>query len=285
MKTPSKVGEQTSRPDALRFRNPDGDPRGPHFLADATMRGDRPGATFELNGMPPPPGRFWRYSLARLSQLENEGRLVFGPNGRPRVKRYLSEVRNRAAPNTDEEPVDSNQLAANHSVSFIVKRLMAELIRAVAFKPAQLAQVEWRDLERVLGHAFEGLGFDARVTRSARDGGFDIELTCSSDGRSRRFLVEVKHWMGSGKQPWYTIISDFFDVVAKEVDADRGLLLSTTGFSTVTAERRTCVERHKVALGDGNKVISICQEFVRCERGVFIPDPDTLPELLFAGTY
>jgi hypothetical protein len=116
-------------------------PVGPHFLADATMRGDRPGGDLraERHAAAAQAG-FWRYSLARLSQLENEGRLVFGPNGRPRVKRYLSEVRNRAAPNTDEEPVDSNQLAANHSVSFIVKRLMAELIRAVAFKPAQLAQ-------------------------------------------------------------------------------------------------------------------------------------------------
>lgn len=280
----SKDDRYARRGDAARFRNPDHDPRGPYLLIDATTRAERPSLRYELRGFTPPADRAWRFSLERLTQLAEEDRLVFGAGGFPRIKRYLSEVQAPEPPTDAKGLLHAPQDASALSVAFIVKRAMAELIRAVARAPEQLAKVEWRDLERALGEAFERLGFDARVTRPARDGGFDIELTCTNDGRLHRYLVEVKHWMGSGQQPSHGIIAAFFDVVAHDAGVDRGLLLSTTGFSAPTAARRTRIERQKIALGSQDKVIAICQEFVQREDGLLIPDPDELPEMLFAGT-
>lgn len=220
-----------------------------------------------------------------MTQLLKDGRLVFGSRGSVRLKRFLSEVevQQQTEVSRAEQPVLPDNIRL--SVGFIVKKAMAELVKAVAKSPTQLATVEWRDLERVLGQAFEGLGFDTKVTRPARDGGFDIELSCTHEGATRRFLVEVKHWMGCGNRPSRKIVEAFLDVIARDVGVERGLLLSTSGFTATAAQRRSAVEHKKVALGGHEKVIAICQQYVRCESGLFIPDPQLLPELLFAGTF
>lgn len=87
-----------------QYSNPDNDPRGD--WASGNMVGlateeSRPNAHFDLvnpetginYGCPP---RGWRYVPERMSELISEGRILWpeNPEGRPRVKVYLKELRN-----------------------------------------------------------------------------------------------------------------------------------------------------------------------------------------------
>lgn len=52
----------------------------------------------------------------------------------------------------------------------------------VARNPNVLNHLEWRDLERLVAELFDGLGFQARLTPSAKDDGKDVVLTCEVSG-------------------------------------------------------------------------------------------------------
>lgn len=96
---------RTAQQDAL-YKNPDHDPRGPWMSGDSTV-GDG-GPTFSItrpNGsvIPgPPPGRYWSFSEKRLQELDADNRIWWGSdgNGVPRIKRFLSEVRQGRLPQT-----------------------------------------------------------------------------------------------------------------------------------------------------------------------------------------
>lgn len=59
----------------------------------ADLTAAKPGGDtkYEWKGVPPPTGRYWAYSREKMSQMENEGRLVYSDSGRPYMKRYLDE--------------------------------------------------------------------------------------------------------------------------------------------------------------------------------------------------
>ena len=89
------------------YSNRDNDPRGPwqsdNFTASKPYSLgiypiETPGGRV-IEG--PPPGRFWRSSLATLKEMDADNRIWWGPNGTstPRVKRFLSEVKG-AVPRT-----------------------------------------------------------------------------------------------------------------------------------------------------------------------------------------
>ena len=173
-----------------RYHNPDNDPRGPYVLADVTAPFDRATLRYEWHGQFPPAGRSWRYSKKRAETFEAEGRIVLTARGLPSLKRYLSEANSPQAP---KPPVSSK-------LELIVRNAMKALVIAIAENPEYLHDVEWRDLERILREVFETMGFDTKLTRSGKDGGFDLQLQCDESGKQKTFLVEVKHWMGSGKK-------------------------------------------------------------------------------------
>lgn len=77
----------------------------------------------------------------------------------------------------------------------IVRRFMQELARRVADRPQELADVEWRDLERLLFEVFDALGYQARLTRPGKDGGYDLRL----EAEGFVYFVEVKHWFERSK--------------------------------------------------------------------------------------
>jgi adenine-specific DNA-methyltransferase len=95
--TPQRL-PRTEASDSI-YSNPDDDPRGvwlpgdpyankPYSKGLYTMRGPS-GRTFK-----PPPGRYWRVSEEKLRELDQDGRVWWGPTGeaRPSIKRYLAEV-------------------------------------------------------------------------------------------------------------------------------------------------------------------------------------------------
>lgn len=271
------TGPMNSRDFAIdaRYKNPDNDPRGPYFLADVTSPFDRPTLQYEWYGHVPPQGRSWRYTKERAAELEAEGRIVFPSNGGPRLKRYLSE----AASKNNVEP----DVKTPSRLEVIVRAAMKAIPLEIAKNPQCLRDVEWRDLERAMREVFEQLGFETELTRSGKDGGFDLRLECEEDGETQIFLVEVKHWLASGKRPGSEVLSALVDVVAKAGGKTKGLLVSSSGFTGNVLSGRTEVEQHTVRIAGQNKIVSLCQSYLESLEGVWLPTTE-LSEMLLGGS-
>jgi adenine-specific DNA-methyltransferase len=91
-----------------RYKNPDNDPRGPWTSGDFSARNYYGAGTYRITCpsgriIPGPPnGMYWRYSEPNLERLKSESRIWWGKsgNGVPRIKRFLSEVREGTIPDT-----------------------------------------------------------------------------------------------------------------------------------------------------------------------------------------
>ncbi len=177
----------------------------------------------------------------------------------------------------DEQPPDSSGPGYG---AFLLRKTMRSIAEWIARFPKGLGELQWPELERMLREVFEGLGFETRHTPLARDGGFDLELSCMRNGKRATFLVEVKHWTDS--RPGPKVLKTFFDVVVKR-PADAGLLLSSSGFTKETIIGRTKIERQKVRLGDRTKIVTLCQYYVWRGTGDWV-ETRPLPEILFDNT-
>jgi len=91
-----------------RYRNPDGDPRGPWLQGDngSAKSGSEssrwPIVTPSGRSVVPPAGRGWGFSRETFNRALSEGRVYFGRNGdgAPIIKTYLSEVQQGIVPRT-----------------------------------------------------------------------------------------------------------------------------------------------------------------------------------------
>lgn len=103
------------------YSNPDGDERGDWLPGDPYANKPYSRGLYSIKGptgrtFSPPPGRYWRISEERLRELDDEGRIWWGPTGdaRPSIKRYLSEVSD-LVPRTlwKKDAVGSNRTSKN----------------------------------------------------------------------------------------------------------------------------------------------------------------------------
>jgi adenine-specific DNA-methyltransferase len=90
-----------------RYKNPDGDPRGPWTSSDLTVKTyskdyDYVITTPSGRAVRPPRGRCWGMSLDTFNSLVADNRIWFGLQGNnvPRLKRFLSEVKQGLTPCT-----------------------------------------------------------------------------------------------------------------------------------------------------------------------------------------
>jgi len=90
-----------------RYKNPDNDPRGPWTSGDCSVKTysascDYPITTPSGRVVNPPAGYCWRFSKDSLQQMIDDNRIWFGEKGDnvPRVKRFLSEVKQGMTPMT-----------------------------------------------------------------------------------------------------------------------------------------------------------------------------------------
>lgn len=88
-----------------RYQNPDNDPRGPwqsdnFSVGPAIQKNIYEVITPSGNSILPPNGRSWLLSKERFEEFKNENRIWFGVSGGnvPRIKRFLSEVKNTVTP-------------------------------------------------------------------------------------------------------------------------------------------------------------------------------------------
>jgi hypothetical protein len=173
----------------------------------------------------------------------------------------------------DEEP--------ETTVQIIVRTLAEKLCQLIAVNPNALREIEWRDLERVIAEALEGIGFKVELTPPAKDGGKDIILNCIVGNEEQTFYVEVKHWRRGGR-PGLGHVSDFVEVNA--VDSTHGgLFLSSSGFSDIVYGRLGEISKQRVRLGERDKIVSLCQKYVKSIEGFWQPEVP-LPEVLFEET-
>src|SRR5713226_9790200 len=118
------------------YSNPDDDPRGPwassplHVSLTSGQRGAQYARTGTSSGLfpltnvhgeevLPPKGRCWGYSKETIEQLDRDGRIYWGKDGKnqPRLKRYRSELKEGVVPTTvwSYEEVGHNQEAKSEA--------------------------------------------------------------------------------------------------------------------------------------------------------------------------
>ncbi len=91
-----------------RYKNPDNDPRGPWASDNLTARNYYGLGTYSITCPGgrviegPPTGTYWRFSKENLDKLIQDNRVYWGPDGNntPRLKRFLSEVKQGIVPQT-----------------------------------------------------------------------------------------------------------------------------------------------------------------------------------------
>lgn len=91
-----------------RYKNPDNDPRGPWTSSDLAARNRYDAGLYPITCPSgrvidgPPRGRYWAISEANFKALDADGRIWWGADGNnmPRLKRFLSEVKQGITPQT-----------------------------------------------------------------------------------------------------------------------------------------------------------------------------------------
>ena len=117
-----------------RYKNPDNDPRGDWTSGDCSVKtysetGDYPITTPSGRVVNPPAGYCWRFSKESFEKMVKDNRIWFGEDGNnvPRVKRFLSEVKQGTVSKTIfflDEFVD-NQEAKREVKEFNSKHVFA----------------------------------------------------------------------------------------------------------------------------------------------------------------
>lgn len=101
-----------------KYKNPDNDHRGPWQSDNFSVKTFSESGNYEIitpagRKVNPPNGRVWMTSKERYYEMLNDGRIWFGKDGLgvPRIKRFLSEVKQKMPPQTiwDYTEVGHNQ--------------------------------------------------------------------------------------------------------------------------------------------------------------------------------
>ncbi len=103
---PHLIARQQEQND--RYKNPDKDPRGPWTSSDLSARNFYSLGTYAIRGKGgrvisgPPSGRYWSVSQDTFLALDKDNRIWWGKdgNGAPRLKRFLTDVKEGLVPET-----------------------------------------------------------------------------------------------------------------------------------------------------------------------------------------
>lgn len=173
-----------------RYTNPDNDPRGPWTSSDMSARNFYSEGTYgvtcrggrHLEG--PPPGRYWALSEDNFKKADEDNRVWWGEDGnnQPRIKRFLSEVRDGKVPQTlwFYSDVGHTQDAKKELLQVMDFQNSGEVF--VTPKPTALIDRVLElatDKESIVLDSFAGSGTTAHAVLKAN----------ARDGGSRRFVL------------------------------------------------------------------------------------------------
>ena len=136
-----------SEKNIARYQNPDIDPRGVwmsgaiqarNYYSKGQYQVTSPGGKVFTN----PKGTYWRVSPEKFGELDNDNRIWWGEdgNGVPRIKRFLSEVRQGVIPQTlwKYEEVGHTQEAKEELLRFVEFEHTENVLNSL--KPSRLIQ-------------------------------------------------------------------------------------------------------------------------------------------------
>src|SRR5690606_7955857 len=131
-----------------RYKNPDNDPRGAWTSGDLAARNRYDAGLYSLTCPSgrvidgPPTGSYWRFSKESFDRLDADNRIWWGADGdnMPRLKRFLSEVKQGRVPQTlwRYEEVGHTQEAKKTLLKYVQFEHTENVLNAV--KPVELLQ-------------------------------------------------------------------------------------------------------------------------------------------------
>ncbi|MEU4626141.1 site-specific DNA-methyltransferase [Actinoplanes sp. NPDC023801] len=174
-----------------RYRNPDGDPRGPWKPENMSARNRYDAGVYPITTPSgrviegPPRGSYWRISRQRFDELNADGRIWWGAGGdnTPAVKRFLSEVSAGRTPQTlwSYREVGHTQDAKRSLLRYVPFEHTANVLNSV--KPVELL----RRILQLAGRPGDGdivLDFFAGSATTAHA----VLVQNAADGGNRRFV-------------------------------------------------------------------------------------------------
>ncbi len=177
--------------------------------------------------------------------------------------------------------IETESELENSDYEEIIKIVSKTFIEKIAENPQFLDKLEWRKMEETLAELFEGLAFKVKLTPPSKDGGKDLILEMIKEGTSISYIVEVKHWR-SRQKVGQNNIKEFVKVICNE-KREKGLFLSTYGFTKNAFEGLTELERTKIRFGNQEKIVSLCKTYLKVKSGIWTP-LDDIQEVLFEET-
>jgi adenine-specific DNA-methyltransferase len=249
-----------------RYRNPDGDHRGPWLQGDnGTAKSGSDSARFPIT-LPsgrivvPPSGNFWRFSIANFEQARAEGRVYFGAkgDGLPIIKRYLTEVQEGVVPRTwwPAEEAGSNQSAKRDHL----RKHLPDIEPFATPKPKELLklalQISTNPGDLVLD-SFAGSGTTGAVAHKMGRRWIMVELGehCHThivprlqkviDGQDLGGVTQATGWQGGGGFRYYELAPTLLStdrwgnlVINPEYDAAMlaGAMCKLEGFTYAPSE-------------------------------------------------
>jgi len=214
---------RTEEADA-RYTNPDSDARGSWTSAPMQARNYYSQGLYEVTSPTgrkhvPPTGTYWRISEANFLRLNAEGRIWWGDDGNnvPRMKRYLTEVKQGIVPRTfwPYQDVGHTQEAKKELMESVGFENSDNVLDSV--KPTRLVQ-------RMLQIATEADGADIVMDFFAGSGvtGHAVINQNHIDGGNRRFvLVQLPERLPSPESQLKTIADITRRRVSHAIEAQR----------------------------------------------------------------
>lgn len=204
-----------------RYKNPDKDPRGPWTSGDLSARNYYSEGTYSITCPSgkiikgPPPGTYWRTSKQKFEELNKEGRIWWGKDGNnvPRLKRFLSDVKDGLVPDT----------LWPHSNVGHTQEAKKEVIQILDFKDSEsvfITPKPTRLLERII--------------QIASNPGDIILDSFAGSGTTGHAVFKLNH-LNQEIEPRRFILVEMDFTIAQEITAER-VRRAATGFRNSKGE-------------------------------------------------
>lgn len=172
-----------------RYKNPDNDPRGPWTSGDLQARNPYSEGIYSITCpsgriIPGPgPGSYFRVSKRKFDELDRDNRIWWGKdgNGMPRMKRFLSEVKDGVVPQTlwGHKEVGNTQEAKK------------EILEIMQYKGSQIFSTPkpTRLLGRILQIGCDESGWVLDMFAGSGTTGHAVMKANAADGGRRRYVM------------------------------------------------------------------------------------------------